>query len=133
MMLVDNERNLADLCGFVTVPCWETFRKRFKLLAKEYGNEVAVRLFELKQELEKKNIGKKALPVIAKHQQPRRREPQVQRSNYWERKEIIENAFDVFEMFDVAGTEELAERSIVQARWPDGRPRCPRLVLDSQP
>ena len=39
---------------------------------------------------------------------------------------IIENAFDVFEMFDVAGTDELAERLIVQARWPDGKPTCPR-------
>ena len=124
--LKDDWRNLASMCGFEKVPCWETLRVRFKLLAEEYGNEVAIRLFELKQELEKGNIGKKTQPVIAKHQQPRRREPQVQRSNYWERKVIIENAFDVFEMVDVAGTEELAERSIVQARWPDGRPRCPR-------
>ena len=29
-LLKENCRNLADLCGFQQVPCWETLRKRFK-------------------------------------------------------------------------------------------------------
>ena len=61
--LKENWRNLAGLCGFEQVPSWETFRKRFKLLAEEYGNEITIRQFEILQELEKRNIGKKALPV----------------------------------------------------------------------
>ena len=130
-LLQDNRKNLAELCGFKRVPCWETFRKRFKLLEMEYDNEVICRLIEIRRELEKRGVGKKALPIIAKHRQPSRREPQVQRSNYWERKESIDNAFDLFNMIASAGTDELAEGFIIQIRWPDGRPRCPRLGCGS--
>ena len=122
---------LADLCGFVEVPCWETFRARFKLLAGEYGNETTMRLFEIKKELEKRNIGKKALPIIAKHIQPRPRGAEDSRNNHQDRKDAIEKSVTVFELFAEAGTEELAELAFIKARWPDGRPRCPSPACDS--
>ena len=130
-LLKENWMKLADLCGFVEVPCWETFRVRFKLLAGEYGNETTMRLFEIKKELEKRNIGKKALPIIAKHRQPRRRGQEDSRSNYRERKERIGNSLSLFALIDAAGTEEMAERFFIKARWPDGRPRCPSPACDS--
>ena len=130
-LLKDDWRNLARLCGFEKVPSWETLRKRFKLLEEEYGNEITCRLFEIRQELEKRNIGKKALPIIAKHQHPRRRNQEDCRSNYQERKERIDNALSLFELIDVAGTDELAERFFIKAKWPDGGPGCPRSACGS--
>ena len=130
-LLKKNSMELADLCGFVEVPCWETFRARFKLLASEYGNETTIRLFEIKKELEKRNIGKKALPIIAKHRLPRRRGQEDSRSNYSQRKERIGNSLSLFALIDAAGTEEMAERFFIKARWPDGRPRCPSPACDS--
>ena len=122
-LLKENWMELADLCGFVEVPCWETFRARFKLLASEYGNETTIRLFEIKKELEKRNTGKKALPIIAKHRLPRRRGQEDSRSNYSQRKERIGHSLSLFALIDAAGTEEMAERFFIKARWPDGRPR----------
>ena len=124
-------RNLAGMCGFEQVPCWETFRKRFKLLAEEYGNETTIRLFEIKKELEKRKIGKKALPIIAKHERPRRRDQEDCRSNYQDRKERIDNATSLFELIAAGGTEELAELFFIKTRWGDGQPRCPRPTCGS--
>ena len=63
-LLKANWRNLADLCGFQQVPGCETVRKRFKLLEEEYGNELTNRQLEIQQELEKRRLGKKTLPII---------------------------------------------------------------------
>ncbi len=123
--LRENCRNLADLCGFKKVPCWETFRTRFKLLDEEYGNEIGIRLFEIQTELKERNVAKKALPIIAKHRRPRPRGEENSRNNYQDRKDAIGNSVPLFAMFAEAGTEELAERLSIRARWPDEQPKCP--------
>ena len=130
-LLKENWRDLADQCGFVKVPCWQTFRTRFKLLEEEYGNETTIRIFEIKKELERKGVGKKALPIIAKHKLPRRRGQEGPRSNYQYRKDRIGKSFSLFAMIVKCGTEDLVELFFIEARWPDGRPRCPRLACGS--
>ena len=125
-LLKENCRNLADLCGFQQVPCWETLRKRFKMLEEEYGNEITNRQVEIRQELRKRNLGKKALPIIAKHQHPKRRNVEGPRSNHQHRKARIDTALGLFELIEAGGTDELGEWVFMMARWPDGRPRRPR-------
>ena len=125
-LLKENWRNLADQCGFRHVPCWETIRVRFKLLDEEYGNEIILRQFAIRQALEKASLGKKALPIIAKHQHPKKRHAEDPRSNHQHRKARIDNALGLFELIEAAGTDELAEWFFILARWPDGKPRCPR-------
>ena len=125
-LLEENWRHLADLCGFEKVPCWETFRKRFKLLEQGFSTQTAIRQFEIRRELKKTDLGKKALPIIAKHREPRRRNPEDLRSNHEYRKQRIDNAVGLFELVEEAGTDELAERFFIKSRWPDGKPWCPR-------
>ena len=92
-LLKENWRNLADMCGFQQVPCWETFRRRVKAIEAEYGNEITIRQVEIQRELRKRDLGKKALPIIAKHQHPKRRNVEGPRSNHHHRKGRINNAF----------------------------------------
>ena len=125
-LLKENWRDLADQCGFEELPCWETFRKRFNLLKDDYYNETAIRQFEILRELKKADLGKKALPIIAKHREPRRRNPEDLRSNHEYRKQRIDNAVGLFELVEEAGTDELAERFFIKSRWPDGKLWCPR-------
>lgn len=42
-LLKEYWRGLAGSVQLSHIPCWETFRKRFKLLDEEYGNEVILR------------------------------------------------------------------------------------------
>lgn len=125
-LLKENWRGLADRCHFQHIPCWETFRKRFKLLDEEYRNEVILRQLAILRALEKRGLGKKALPIIAKHQHPKQRHAEDPRSNHQHRKVRIDNALGLFELIEAAGTDELAEWFFILARWPDGKPMCPR-------
>ena len=124
-LLKENSRNLADMCGFQQVSCWETFRRRVKAIEAEYGNEITIRQVEIQRELRKRNLGKKALPIIAKHQHPKRRNVEGPRSNHHHRKGRINNAFGLL-LIEAGGTDELAEWFFIMARWQEGRPRCHR-------
>ena len=130
-LLREDWEDLASLCRFTKVPCWETFRKGYKLLGEKYGNEVMIRLFEIKEELEKRKVGKKLPPIIAKRKRPRRRNKKNSRSNYSYRKDRIGKSFSLFAMIVKCGTEELVELFFIIARWPAGRPRCPRPACGS--
>ena len=131
ILLKKDWRDLAGPCGFEQVPCWETFRTRFKLLEGEYGNETNIRMFEIKKELERQGVGKRALPIVAKHKRTRQRGQKDSRNNYPDRKKRIIKSLTVFAMFEQAGNEELVELFFIIARWPDGRPRCPRPACGS--
>ena len=124
-LLKKDHRNLAALCGFEKIPCWETFRNRFKLLETQYGNETAIRQAEILMKLQKMDWGKKALPVITKRKLPRKKNADGRRSNYQHRKQRIQNALGVFELAELAGTEESAEDFFIMARWPNGKITCP--------
>ena len=113
------------MCGFQQVPCWETFRRRVKAIEAEYGNEITIRQVEIQRELRKRDLGKKALPIIAKHQHPKRRNVEDPRSNHHHRKGRINNAFGLLELIEAGGTDELAEWFFIMPRWQGGRPRCP--------
>ena len=76
--------------------------------------------------MRKSDSGKKALPIIAKHQLPRRRDQEAPRSNHQHRKGRIDNALGLFDLIKEAGTDELAESFFIMARWPDGKATCPR-------
>ena len=128
--LKDNRKNFANLCGFEHVPGKDTIRKRFDLLSDDLGNLTAIRLFKINKLLEKEG-GKKVLPVITLHRFPRQRQNADNRSNHAYRKGRIDNALDIFAMFNLAGTEELADRFCIDARWPDGKVRCPQLGCGS--
>ena len=125
-LLKDNHRCLATLCRFGKVPSWETFRKRFQILKLEYSNEVAIRMFEIREELRKRACGKKALPIIAKHQAPRRRHEETPRSNHQYRQGRIDRALGLVELFNLVGTDDLAEAFFIMARYPHGKFTCPR-------
>ena len=79
------------------------------MLEEEYGNEITNRQVEIRQELRKRNLGKKALPIIAKHQHPKRRNVEGPRSNHQHRKARIDTALGLFERIEAGGTDELGE------------------------
>ncbi len=96
------------------------------LQVRGYGNEVILRQLAILQALEKRDLGKKALPNIANRQHPKRRHAEDPRSNHQHRKARIDNGLGLFELIEAAGADELAEWFFILARWPDGRSRRPR-------
>ena len=123
-LLKDEELDLADQCGFKTVPCWETLRTRFKLLEKEYGNQIAIRQAEILEELERRDTGKKVRTIIAKNKESKRLGQKDERNNYPRRKDAIEKSMTLREIIRAIDTKEWVGRLCSQAMWPDGKPRC---------
>ena len=125
-LLKDEELDLANQCGFKTVPCWETLRSRFILLEKEYGNQIAIRQAEILEELERRGTGKKVRTIIAKNKKSKRLGRKDERNNYPRRKDAIEKSMTLREIIRATDTKEQVEQLCSQAMWPDGKPRCPR-------
>ena len=118
--------DLAGQCGFNEVPCWETFRARFKLLEEKYGNQIAVRQGKILQGLERAKVGKKALTAISGHRKSKRVGLKGDRNNHVDRKAAIKKSMPLRAMIRATATKGQVNQLFFQGRWPDGKPRCPR-------